>query len=149
MKNIVLQFIHESLKEIDQVGIAVIVKNDTVLALKRGSTAPWKPNTWAMAGGGQEGNETLLQTALRELKEETSLIGTAKSSNLLYKYHNQADNYVAEFYLIQVDKNQEVKLDYENSEFKWITLKEVDNMIWASKEVPYVAKKVLLAINSK
>jgi 8-oxo-dGTP pyrophosphatase MutT (NUDIX family) len=51
---------------------SIIVMNHfrQVLLLMRGRTAPWKPLSWDIPGGAQEGYETALHTALRELQEE-------------------------------------------------------------------------------
>ncbi len=57
-------------------GTAVIIKNkDGKLLLQhRDTNAPTDKNTWAMWGGGREGDETPVENAMRELQEELSII---------------------------------------------------------------------------
>lgn len=54
------------------VGAAIVIHNDRVLLLQR---APGDecPNLWEVPGGGSDGDEMIVQCAVRELKEETSL----------------------------------------------------------------------------
>jgi 8-oxo-dGTP pyrophosphatase MutT (NUDIX family) len=45
----------------------------SVLMLRRGKTAPWRPSTWSFPGGYIDTGETALAAAVRELLEETGL----------------------------------------------------------------------------
>ena len=54
------------------VGVGVVViKDDTVLLIRRGT--PPKLGQWSLPGGKQEWGETVRETALREVREETGL----------------------------------------------------------------------------
>ncbi len=57
-------------------GSAIIIKNSEgkILLQHRDSNAPTDKNTWAMWGGGKEGNETPVETAMRELQEELTIL---------------------------------------------------------------------------
>jgi 8-oxo-dGTP diphosphatase len=57
-------------------GSAVIIKNKErqLLLQHRDVNAPTDKNTWAMWGGGKEGEETRLETAIRELNEELGIV---------------------------------------------------------------------------
>lgn len=56
------------------VGVGIILfKQDRVMLIKRGK--PPKQGEWSLPGGAQELGETVEQTALRELYEETGLNG--------------------------------------------------------------------------
>lgn len=65
--------------KIIKVGIGVvIVKNDKVLLGHRVSSSKdtggiYKPDSWTCPGGKQEYQETILECAIRETKEETNL----------------------------------------------------------------------------
>ena len=52
-------------------GILILSAKGTALFLKRGSNAPDFAAYWDFPGGGQDGNETAQETALRECFEET------------------------------------------------------------------------------
>ncbi len=51
---------------------AVLIKNNTILLIKRGY--PPKENYWAIPGGVIEAGETIYDAAKRELEEETGLL---------------------------------------------------------------------------
>jgi 8-oxo-dGTP pyrophosphatase MutT (NUDIX family) len=57
--------------------IVVIDKNGRVLLFRIVDPRDDKPLVWITPGGGVEKGETLVQTALRELKEETGLVAGA------------------------------------------------------------------------
>lgn len=54
------------------IGVGVVVlKNDAVLLIRRGR--PPKQGEWSIPGGRQEFGETVRETALREVREETGI----------------------------------------------------------------------------
>ena len=50
-----------------------LISSNKLLLLKRGESAPWNPNRYCLPGGKLEDNETLINGAIRELYEETSI----------------------------------------------------------------------------
>ena len=66
-------------------GSAIIIKNTDgkILLQHRDKNAPDDKNTWAMWGGGKEGDETPVETAIRELNEELAI---AVQENQLHLY---------------------------------------------------------------
>ncbi len=55
-------------------GVMFVSMNGNALFLKRGPTAPDCPDCWDFPGGGQEGDETAEQTAIRETREEIGFV---------------------------------------------------------------------------
>ena len=59
-------------------GHVLIIENNKVLLVKHGDKASHISDTYGIPGGRPEDNETLIQAASRELKEETGLIVSTK-----------------------------------------------------------------------
>lgn len=111
-------------KSIKSHSSAVIIINELnqCLILQRGSKAPWMPNKWNLPGGGVDNNETYIDAAIRECYEETNLI----VSNLKFVSSNEHTDYIIHFF-VSKDYNGEFKLNWENSNYKWITKNEIIN----------------------
>lgn len=92
--------------------------------------------TWQTVYGGAEGDETAVQAALRELKEEAGLsplefyrIGLAST---FYTSNNDTTWIVPTFCAI-VKRDDEVKLNEEHDEFRWVPRTEVNAaFMWPS-----------------
>ena len=69
-------------------GSAIIIKNNEgkILLQHRDKNAPTDKNTWAMWGGGKEGDESEIETAIRELQEELSIVVTKDQLKLFKKF---------------------------------------------------------------
>lgn len=103
----------------------VIDSNGQVLLLRRGSTAPTRPDTWDFPGGGVEPGETFEQGAIREASEEAGLILTDLS--LVYaateyvEKHKHSVNralFVARINAVAPTPT----LSFEHSEYKWVDI---------------------------
>ena len=55
-------------------GVMFVSMNGNALFLKRGPNAPDLADHWDFPGGGQEGDETAEQTAIRETREEIGFV---------------------------------------------------------------------------
>ncbi len=99
--------------------LAVFSHESKVLLLLRGRTAPWKPLMWDIPGGAQEGDEDILETALRELREEAgqaiyNLVDSCKGSvqcvgSASYD-ENTPDCFNVTYFCVKIDCEPEVKL---------------------------------------
>ena len=54
-------------------GVIILNKDKDILLMQRDDSAPTSPNMWNIIGGTSEGQETPLETALRETEEETGI----------------------------------------------------------------------------
>lgn len=106
----------------------VVIKENKILLNLRSDT-----NTWGIPGGAIELNETLEETAARELKEETNL--TAKSFTLLnvfsgndfyFKYPNGDELYSIIVLYLANDVTGDLKIcDGESFELKYFGKNEM------------------------
>jgi len=117
-----------------------LLNDNKVLILKRGSTAPWMPNKWSLVGGGIEEGENPKETIIRECLEEIGL----KPNNVSFDHKIMTVDTGEIYYFYGELESQNIKLDYENSNYKFITKDEINNYEF----VPYI-KEFILSIFSK
>ena len=113
--------------------VTSFIKNDDkILILKRSDKVKTMKCLWAGVSGIIENNETPLTRAKIEVFEEAGIheeqiellkaIQQIKISSLQYKNHEWNI-----FPFLFKAKNPEIKLNWENSEFKWIEPNEIKN----------------------
>lgn len=95
----------------------VVIKNKMgqVLLLKRAEVDEWMPGKWSLPGGGKREEESLLQGAIREIKEETGLEVMPEDLHFLEDISRKQNH----AFFLATKALGTVKLDSENSEFVW------------------------------
>jgi len=97
------------------------------LLLKRnkGRGGFWQPIT-----GGLEEGETIKETLLRELKEETG-VENAKVTNINYSFQfKENDSWLTEYvFSIEINSNEEIKISSEHDEYLWCDLDTAINKL--------------------
>ena len=106
--------------------------NEKLLILKRSNKVKSMKGLWAGISGIIEKNEEPLKRAKIEIFEEVGItediITLVKSAEKMKIDSPQYENHEWEIFpfLFEV-KNPTIKLNWENSEFKWINLEELEN----------------------
>ena len=104
-----------------------------VLLLKKG-------NEWELPGGGLKKDESKLQTAQREAKEECGYLKGKK----IYKY--EEENWTLFFY--KVKKPFECKISEEHEDYKWILISELKNKKLHKKLKKNLEKYIIIIENN-
>jgi len=123
-----------------------IKDNDKFLLLKRSDTVKTMKGLWAGVSGIIENDEEPLRRAKIEIFEELGIpednIKFLKSASEMKVNSPQYENHEWEIFpfLFEV-KNPIIKLNWENSEYKWITVDEIKNY----ETVPSI-EKVLFSL---
>jgi ADP-ribose pyrophosphatase YjhB (NUDIX family) len=105
----------------------LVVKENQILLIKRGSTAPKCPNMYALPGGYLDRDENTTTGALRELLEETGYKGKIIS---LFRVVDKPDRKgedrqnVTFVYLVEVNEKA-LEHDDEVSEVKWFEVEKL------------------------
>lgn len=106
----------------------IVTNKDKMLILKKAPDDRNFPNHWSFCSGFVKEFEAGEDTALREIKEETGLDAEIIRKGKLLTVEDKRNDkiWVVLPLLCKVDKTV-VKLDHENTEYKWITKKEITN----------------------
>jgi 8-oxo-dGTP pyrophosphatase MutT (NUDIX family) len=102
------------------------------LILKRNINTQPYPNLWQVITGRIEKFETPIETAIREVFEETGLV-PHRLWNLpflasFYNYRTNEINFSPVF-VFEVYENSKINLSQEHSEYKWVLLDEINNFV--------------------
>jgi len=123
-----------------------ITSNEKFLILKRSEKVKSMKGIWAGISGIIEKNEESLQRAKIEIFEELGIkedqIKLLKTAERMRVVSPQYKNHEWEIFPFLFEANNpEIKLNWENSEYKWISADELNNY----KTVPNL-EKVLLSL---
>ena len=103
-----------------------------LLILRRSNKVKTMKGLWAGISGIIEKNEAPLTRAKIEIYEETGIsedkIRLVKNAEKLRIHSPQYENHEWEIFPFLFEaKNPDIKLNWENSEYKWITIDELKN----------------------
>jgi len=108
-------------------GTMTIILNDKneVLIAKRHKKKKIAPNRWNFIGGHVEENESIEESAAREILEEVNL----NVSNLIKidEFHANWDNYKfnCHLFITKIIDNSKIKINREHSEFIYVDFKDL------------------------
>ena len=105
--------------ELRNVAVILLYNEDKEILLQhRAETALRNPGFWAFFGGGIEGNETPLETVIRETREE---LGYNLKNPKLMLVQTPPGARIMHVFMEQYDPSQKLKLN-EGQDMKWISL---------------------------
>jgi ADP-ribose pyrophosphatase len=111
-----------------QVSVAVTYSQDRgrFLVAKRAETMDTHPGLWNFPSGKIEDGEEPLEAALRELREETGLIGEALKTADAFEQDTEYGRFRVHPVLVMA--SGEPELNREHTEYRWIKAEEIREM---------------------
>ncbi len=114
-----------SSKTRQKVQVVVIAENELLL-LEFNTNESHNYHGFQNITGGVEANEDYKTAAIRELYEETGVIGEVIELDLQFQFTDRWDNFITEkVFMCVLDHKPVVKICEEHKSFKWIPVKEV------------------------
>lgn len=105
----------------EKIGVhGIIVKNEKVLVLQRSDTDKYDPLGWDLAGGGIDAGEKTAEGFIREAEEEAGI----KTRNIKIIGAYSIDDDSLQILVIAEAVSDEVKLSFEHSDSKWVSIEE-------------------------
>jgi 8-oxo-dGTP pyrophosphatase MutT (NUDIX family) len=110
----------------------ILEHNNKILILKRSDNVRTYKRLWGGVGGYVEKNENPYETALKEIKEEVGV--EHECINLVKKcdpvqftdvYDHKTYDWKIYPFLFSLKKKVHIKIDWEHSEFRWISPFEI------------------------
>ncbi len=112
-------------------GVVVRTDGDVEVCLIR----PAGRSVWGLPKGGVEEGETLAQTALREIAEETGLVGVLERElgSIDYSFSSRADgtriHKTVHYFLVRATGGDTALHDHEVSDARWVPLRRALRMM--------------------
>jgi 8-oxo-dGTP pyrophosphatase MutT (NUDIX family) len=101
--------------------IAVFNPQNKLLLLRRSETAEWMPLHYCLPGGHAEEGEAMIETAERELFEETEIELDASE---IESFGNYITDEYANFIFVGHTNDSKVKLNFEHDKYVWCNYEE-------------------------
>ena len=118
----------KNVKEVDIVS-SMIVVDGKFLMLHRPEDAHSYPGKWSLVSGHVEYGETPAETARREIMEETQIpVGYPDEELPVFRVREGSTVYNVHPFVYRL-KSAEVKLNGENTEFRWLAPEELDTSV--------------------
>lgn len=126
------------------IATTLVRHNNKFLIAKRAQHKEFAPNKWEFISGFIEEKEPAEETIIRELQEETALVGTIIKSGKPYVIKDKEARWIIIPFLIETTNANFIINKQDHAELKWITNDELGNCSDLSLDIKELKKQGLL-----
>ena len=126
-----------------QIAIGIVKKDKKYLIGKRALKKKFSPGKWEFISGFVELNEKPEKTIIRELKEETGLIGKVIKKGDSYFITDEEGKWTMFPFLIEVKNDNFKKNKKDHEELKWVEIKELNKYEDLISDIVHLKKDIL------
>ncbi len=127
----------------------LLVHDNKLLILQRSNTVKTYKKMWGGVAGYIEPNEQPLETAYKEIFEETGLlqdqvklIKQVTPVEFTDIYNDETYNWVIHPFMFFVEKKEKIQIDWEHTQYKWVDPKNI-NQFTTVPHFKSIVKKLL------
>jgi 8-oxo-dGTP pyrophosphatase MutT (NUDIX family) len=122
------------------------VRGPEILILKRATNRELFPNAWECGGGSVHENEDFESAAKRQLREEAGISASRWRTLECFKVEVKSGVVVPGLaFSCKANSDEHVKIDpREHSDYRWVTINELDNIIFVSQQMRQTIVKLLM-----
>jgi 8-oxo-dGTP pyrophosphatase MutT (NUDIX family) len=138
------------MRRVDGISYVLMRPDGRILLQRRDKFTTYAPGKWCIPGGHRDEGESTIETAVREIKEETSLEVTQDQCEVMFEFPYLRDDEpkIDEFFLCMVDEeraSRNIKC-MEGAEMKWWKIETAQyHLSLASQQnrtIPHIMKYV-------
>lgn len=129
-----------------RVSVKVVVyrTDGTILAMRRGASAPTRPLEWDIPGGELEYGENLEDAARRETREEAGIeLGNLTLVDAIARFNEKGEFWTAMCYAAE-PAQEHIELSTEHDQFEWVTPEKFQEIQLTSRNREFVASFALM-----
>lgn len=118
-------------------GVVLVDSRGWLLLQERDENAPVNPDQWSFVGGGVEPGESDLQAAVRELAEETEVVGVDLThvDTIGYFCDDCGEDHVLALYLALTDLTDADVVCHEGRRIVFVDPRTIDTLAWGRNMV--------------
>ena len=121
---------------------SAVLFGDRILMLKRPDSASSFPGVWSLTAGKIEKGESPEAAAVREIKEETGLTVSRPAASLDPIFVREKDTIWKVYPFLFVSGSDDVELNRENIDHRWVLPGEIESMSTVSSTVSAVKELI-------
>lgn len=126
---------------------AVVINTQKQILLVQLPADSHHPLHWMLPGGRLEEHDSAGNGVIRELKEEANLDIKVIAPCHVARWGSEEPIKYTVFFLCTCSRPEQLRLNNEHSEFKWLSLDTIDSVQWLNQHFPEAIRKAMKLVD--